>query len=94
MTGLDVHVGFTYAKVLTIIRVKNFYAANCKKVPYRYLQGTSRVGNLLFFVTKSNKFRNNAVTFSDTQPPGNQQDDMIGSHGKEVEPRSKIICGK
>ena len=63
MTGLDGHVGFTYAKVLTIIRVKNFYAANCKKVPYRYLQGTSRVGNLLFFVTKSNKFRNNAVTF-------------------------------
>ena len=46
----------TEAKFQTIIRVKKFYAANCKKMPYRYLQGTRRVENLLNFVTKSNKF--------------------------------------
>ena len=28
------------AKFRMIIRVKNFYALNCKKVPHRHLQGT------------------------------------------------------
>ena len=53
----------TEAKFQTIIRVKKFYAANCKKVPYRYLQGTLRVKNLLNFVTKSNKFSEKSHRF-------------------------------
>ena len=38
-----------------IIRVKNYYALKCKKVPCRGLQGTRCIKNLLNFVTKTDK---------------------------------------
>jgi hypothetical protein len=38
---------FTDAKFQRIIRVKNFYAVNCKNMPCRYLQGMIYLENLL-----------------------------------------------